>query len=317
MGKYAPDLVEGQVFGRWTVKGKDAKKGRVFWVCRCDCGAERSLSGSLLRSGKTKSCGCLRDDTNAKRRLDLTDRRFGRWEVVRYEGILKNGTSSRSMVWCRCDCGTERLVAQSRLSNGTTRSCGCLAADLARERASVDLTIGQRFGTLTVIRHNGTTSGHKTRQGNQWGCRCDCGAEKVISGKQLLSGGTKSCGARFHSANWKGGTKTEGGYIMVKAPDSPQCTRKDGYVLEHRLVMSQVLGRVLKKSESVHHKNGIRSDNRPENLEAWAGSHSSGQRISDKVADAVKCLQEYAPHLLASAPKKPSQQKKPEKNSCK
>ena len=80
--------------------------------------------------------------------------------------------------------------------------------------------------------------------------------------------------------NWRGGRRTtEAGYVEIYCGEHPRTRR--GYMFEHRFVMEQVLGRLLSKNERVHHKNGIRTDNRIDNLEIWSKTHPYGMRHQD------------------------------------
>jgi len=88
-----------------------------------------------------------------------------------------------------------------------------------------------------------------------------------------------------------------GGYLKVYSPRHPNA-QKRGYVLQHVLVMSAILGRSLLPEETVHHKNGDRTDNRPDNLELWSHAQPKGQRVEDKVAWAIDLLNTYKPESL-------------------
>jgi hypothetical protein len=119
--------ITGQTFGRLTavrhVTGRQ-------WLFRCACGTERVINAYNVRSGHTRSCGCLNRETAAAmgRRTSaslaaLTGQRFGFLTALCYDH-----TSSRGAMWrFLCDCGTSVVVCAKDIRYGGRRSCGCQA----------------------------------------------------------------------------------------------------------------------------------------------------------------------------------------------
>lgn len=178
----------GNVYGKWTVIDKDPQKnscGQVCWICRCQCGTIKSISGKILRRGKSKSCGC---NNTAIHIGDV----FGQLTVIAED--TKKDKYYHKYYQCQCSCGNVVIVRGSNLKEHQTVSCKCKTPRLN--------LINKRFGLLTVIEDMGNDS-----NGNSlWKCQCDCGKVKIIKGGNLSSGNTISCGCHKSS---KGQLKIE------------------------------------------------------------------------------------------------------------
>ena len=121
MGKFE-DLT-GKTFGRWTVLSRAPNRGtRTAWTCKCQCGAIKDVLGCHLKSGKSKSCGCLKKESSKQRIINLIGKRFGMLTV-----IAKDNTPSCRTRWiCKCDCGNIKSIEGIHLTQGKITSCGCL-----------------------------------------------------------------------------------------------------------------------------------------------------------------------------------------------
>lgn len=112
----------GLKFGRLTVIAESGVQGRskYKWLCKCECGNETIVRGDVLKSGGTKSCGCLSSDV-AKAHLE--GKRFGNLTVIKETGRNEYG----DVLWlCKCDCGNNHIVKSVNLIHGYVKSCGCM-----------------------------------------------------------------------------------------------------------------------------------------------------------------------------------------------
>lgn len=180
-----PKLIDltGKKFNKLLVLERAENIGKkVAWRCLCDCGNETTVEGYSLKTGQTKSCGCLRGK-------DLIGQKFNRLTVIEK---TSQRTKDRNIIWkCLCDCGKECFIDSSALISNNTKSCGCLNTEtrtILGQSHKKDLT-GMVFGKLTVIKD----SGQRYNNNILWNCQCECGNQPLIKGTSLLHG-VKSCG---------------------------------------------------------------------------------------------------------------------------
>ena len=148
------------------------------WICRCDCGKERIVKENSLRSGHTRSCGCLTGKMRA-------GSRFGKLTL-----LSRAPERHKMRYWnCRCDCGRKLTVSADTLFRASNICCECRNGPKPVE----DLT-GKVFGRLTVLMEVDPVSGSNGKKHLSWLCRCVCGREVVVREENLKNKNTRSCG---------------------------------------------------------------------------------------------------------------------------
>ena len=139
-------IASGDRFGLLVALIEIDAPGKRKRECRCDCGNVAIVEETKLRTGHTKSCGCLRKTgphliAAAKSAVkanmkSIIGMRFGRLVVLESAGRLKVGDE---LVQCVCDCGKIVIKNRHSLVDRSTKSCGCAARDhgkvMANERA--------------------------------------------------------------------------------------------------------------------------------------------------------------------------------------
>jgi hypothetical protein len=203
-------------------------------------------------------------------------------------GEIKRGKdigrkNSMQFQWCACvGCGKERWVMMVRGKPETTKCQSC-------SKIGCKLTHANKveFPPQEGIVVKGIDIGYKDKKTKYTGESCpNCGLSRWVQVKDV--GKYSKCRkclnkgrTRENSGSWKGGIKSNhAGYKMVLLqPNDPYYSmlNRSNYVMEHRLVMAKHIGRCLLNWEVVHHINGIKDDNRIENLKLIAcnGEHNT------------------------------------------
>jgi hypothetical protein len=130
------------------------------------------------------------------KKLELANKRFGRLLVLEFFGVHKR----KRYYTCLCDCGNIKNIVASSISNGYSKSCGCIQKESIFKSRFNDIT-GKVYGKIKVLSFLGVKNGK-----SYFSCLCECGVTKSILGNSLNSNRIVSCGCFGRSARLKAST---------------------------------------------------------------------------------------------------------------
>lgn len=183
--------LKGNIYGELTVLDRAPNNvlpsglSERMWVCRCSCGSVVTVRGAFLRTGHTKSCGCIKS-----KYIDLVGSVINGIEFIRFLYVSKNGGA----IWlCKCHCGLLFCSRASDIKSGHKKSCGCRKKQLRIKESEM---IGKKFTRLVVLSRASDRINPNGTRSIRWNCLCSCGRKTVVLGTALRYGSTRSCGCK-------------------------------------------------------------------------------------------------------------------------
>lgn len=187
--------LSGQRFGLWTVLRYDeaTKLGNgkpSFWICKCSCGIEQSVSANSLKHQGSIRCAACSSKLHEQGPNDLVGKRFGKLLVLGFE--WNKGKNQRMKAWkCQCDCGHISTILHANLKRNKG---GCAACRSERSgQRLVDLK-GSHAGLLTYVEEAESTFDMHNRKMRRIKCQCACGKITIVLAGAYMSNKLLSCG---------------------------------------------------------------------------------------------------------------------------